>query len=112
MEEHNRIDDELRTLVRSAEREIPLSLEERMRTAADSPQPLPRRRFFPSPLLALTSAIGATVLLLAIVFMIPSLRRSETPQITEIRTEFVIPDKSITIIFVQKPDFPVFVTAF
>lgn len=56
--------------------------------------------------------VGVAAIFLAILVIIPSLHRDETQQIAEIRTEFVIADKNITIIFVQKPDFPIFVTAF
>jgi hypothetical protein len=111
MENYDRIDYELRALVRSAERDIPPAVENKIRIAAHGLQPLPRRRFSPSPLV-LTFAVGVAALILAIMCIVPSLRRNETQQIAEIRTEFVIVDKNITIIFVQKPDFPIFVTAF
>jgi hypothetical protein len=112
MKNHNRIDRELSALVRSVKRHVPAAVEERLRIAAQSAQPLPRKQLFRRPLLVLTSMVGMAALLLAIIIIIPSLRREEIQQIVEIRTQFVVADKGITIVFVQKPDFPVLVTSF
>ena len=112
MEDHNRFDEELKKLVRGVERSVPPGVEERIRTAAYAAQVLPRKRAFHNPRLALASMAGLAALLLAVLVMIPSHRRGETPQIAEIRTEFEIADKNIKIIFVQKPDFPVLMTSF
>jgi len=111
MENHDRFDDELRTLVRSIERGVPPALEERLRTAAEAPLPRPPRHRLRRPLF-FASLAGATAILLAVIFITPALRGRNPSQISEIRTEFRLADKDITIIFVQRPDFPTLVTAF
>lgn len=112
MENHDRFDEELARLVRSVERNIPPSVEEKVRAAAEAARAFPRKRHLRRHLLVLTSMSGAAVVLLAILFIIPLFRHREATQISEIRTEFEIADKNIKIIFVQKPDFPDLVTSF
>jgi hypothetical protein len=111
MENHDRFDDELRRLVRSVERSVPPGVENKLQAAAVTPLPYRRKRLIRRPLI-FASLSGAAVLALAILFMIPSIHGRKAPQIAEIRTEFEIADKNIKIIFVQKPDFPVLLTAF
>ncbi len=109
MEDHSRIDDELRTLVKSIDRGIPPAVEERLRTAAKAPLP-------PSPVrplgrrLLVASLAGAAAVLLAVILISPAVRSHKSVPISEIRTEIRLADKDITIIFIQKPDFPALVT--
>jgi hypothetical protein len=112
MENHDRLDEELTRIVRSVGRNIPPSIEERVRVAADSARVHPQKRRLGRRFSIITSLSGAAVVLSAILFIIPLFRHRAPVQIAEIRTEFVIADKNITIIFIQRPDFPVFVTAF
>jgi hypothetical protein len=112
MENRDKTDDQLRALVRSVGRGIPPALEERIRAESESPRQRSRKRFFHRPLLLLSSLSGAAALVLAAWLMLPKFQHNESPQIAEIRTQFVIADKNITIIFIQRPDFPVFLTAF
>lgn len=109
MKDHDRIDDGLRTLVRSIERGIPPVLEERLRAAAQAPLPRrPARRL--RRRLLLVSLAGAAALLLAVILISPAARSRKPVPISEIRTEIILADKDITIIFVQRPDFPALVT--
>jgi hypothetical protein len=111
MEDHDRLDEELRRLVRSVERALPTDLEARVRAEAERPRPQAKSRFpFIRRPIFLVPLSGAAALLLAFLIVRPSLPRHEEPPIAEIRTEFVLADKNITIIFIQKPDFPEFIT--
>jgi len=112
MENHDCFDDELTKLVRSVERDVPADVERKLQAAAEAARSVPRKRRLRRRLLVLASLSGAAAVLLAILFIIPLFRHREPVQIAEIRTEFEIADKNIKIIFVQKPDFPVLVTAF
>ena len=67
-----------------------------------------RRRFFRKWQLALAVVPGGAALFLAFFFLWPAFRKQEEPQIAEIRTQFELVDKNITIIFFQKPDFKLF----
>jgi hypothetical protein len=111
MKNHDRFDDEVRALVGSVGRGVPPALEKRLRAAAEAPLPRPPRHRIRRPLLFVSLA-GVSAVLLAVIFIIPALRVHKPSQISEIRTEFRLADKDITIIFVQKPDFPTLVTAF
>jgi hypothetical protein len=113
MENDDRLDEELRTLVRSVERAVPMDLEARVRAEAEALRPQPKSRFpFIRRPLVLASLSGAAIFFVAFLLIFPSLHRREAPQIAEIRTEFELADKNIKIIFVQKPDFPVLLTSF
>jgi hypothetical protein len=111
MEDQDPFDKELRELVRSVEYGIPRSVEEKLRTAAATPQPRLRKRMVQRPLV-LVFLSGAAIFFVAFLLIFPSLRRRDAPQVAEIRTEFELADKNIKIIFVQKPDFPVLLTSF
>jgi hypothetical protein len=112
MEKYDPFDDGLRLLVRSVEHGAPPAIEEKIGTLVKAPLPRSRKRLLHRPLLALSCLSGVAAVILAIWLIIPSFYRHEAPQIAEIRTEFVLADKNITIIFVQKPDFPVLLTSF
>jgi ferric-dicitrate binding protein FerR (iron transport regulator) len=112
MENDDRIDDRIRTLVRSVGRPVPKAVEERLTAATAERVSGPGRRLGLRPLLAVSALAGIAALALAIWTALPAIRREPPREIAEIRTEFVLPDKNITIIFVQKPDFPELVTAY
>jgi hypothetical protein len=111
MERHECLDEDLRRIIRSVERIVPTDLEARVRAEAENRRtqpkprlPLIRRRIFLVPL------SGTAAIFLAFLVLVPLLRGRREPPIAEIRTEFVLADKNITIIFIQKPDFPEFIT--
>jgi len=109
MDDKNLSDLEIARLVRSLECEIPPDLDGRIRAAAARPRFRPntgRRLFW-----LLTLPSGAAAILAATLLLLPSRQRPVLPDISvisEIRTDFEIPDKNIRIIFIQKPDFKFF----
>jgi len=113
MQNNDSFDEELKSIVRSVEHEVPPGLVEKVRAAAEA-----RRTQFRSPFsrirrpIVLASLSVAAIIFLAFLFIPPSVHRHAAPQIAEIRTEFELADKNIKIIFVQKPDFPVLLTAY
>ena len=107
MDEDKILDKEISRLVRSLEKALPAGLEERTALKATAGA-LYRRRFFRKWTLALAAVPGGAALFLSLVLLWPALRKQEEPQITEIRTQFELVDKNITIIFIQKPDFKLF----
>jgi hypothetical protein len=111
MESHDPLDDEIRSLVRSVEKDAPADLERDLPGLAPRAREMPQARAARRPFL-IASIAGAAVLLLAILTLVPERRDREAVPIAEIRTEFLIADKNITIIFIQQPEFPVFMTAF
>ncbi|MGZ7046146.1 MAG: hypothetical protein ACXVJK_07470 [Candidatus Aminicenantales bacterium] len=111
MENHDRFDEELAKLVRSVERSVPPDVEHKLQVAAATLRPRRRNPLIRRPLL-LAALPAVAIVVLAFLFIVRPARGPEVPQISEIRTEFEIADKNITIVFVQRPDFPVFVTAF
>ena len=112
MENDDRFDDRIKALVRSADTTVPPAVEKKLLAAAaaqtSAPGPHPGFR----PLLAVSALAGTAALALALWTFVPAIRPERPREIAEIRTEFVLTDKNITIIFVQKPDFPELVTAY
>jgi ferric-dicitrate binding protein FerR (iron transport regulator) len=109
MKDHDRFDDEVRALVGAVEQGIPPTVEEQLQTAAQAPLPRRQARRLRRRLL-LASLAGAAALLLAVSLIPPAVRSRKPVPISKIRTEIILADKDITIIFVQKPDFPPLVT--
>jgi len=107
MDEDKILDKEISRLVQSLERGLPPGLEERIALEASSRAPH-RRPLFRKWQLALAVVPGAAALFLALFLLLPVFRKQQEPQITEIRTQFELVDKNITIIFIQKPDFKLF----
>src|SRR5512135_1306710 len=112
MENDDRFDDRLRALVRSVGGPVPPAVEKKLMAVEPAQAAAPGQRPSSRPLLAISALAGTAALALALWTFIPALRPERPRQIAEIRTEFVLADKNITIIFVQKPDFPELVTAF
>jgi hypothetical protein len=109
MQNSDSFDEGLKRLVRSVERIVPSDLEARVRAEAKAlrPQlkprfPFIRRRIFIVPL------SSAAAVLMTFLLLVPLFRGREETPITEIRTEFELADKNITIIFIQRPDFSIF----
>jgi len=107
MDEDKILDKEISRLVRSLEKGVPPGLDEQIALEASTGKPH-RRRFFRKWQLALAVVPGGAALFLAFFFLWPAFRKQEEPQIAEIRTQFELVDKNITIIFFQKPDFKLF----
>jgi hypothetical protein len=107
MDENNILDKEISRLVRSLEKGLPPELGERIAVEASSGK-LHRHPLFRKWQLALAVVPGGAALFLALFLLWPVFRKQEEPQITEIRTQFELVDKNITIIFIQRPDFKLF----
>jgi hypothetical protein len=107
MENHDPLDEKLRALVQCVERVVPPDLEARARAAADARRPRPKSHspFYKRPIFLVPLSSAAIAFLALWVFIPRAHGRAEIP-ITEIRTEFELSGKNITIIFVQRPDFP------
>jgi hypothetical protein len=110
MNDKIKMDQEISQCVRSIEVDIPPGVEDRIRKAATAHQPhvyqLGMRR---SWLLAIIPSVA--VILAAMILLVPALRQplaSPIPPISEIRTDFELPDKNIKIVFFQRPDFKLF----
>jgi hypothetical protein len=107
MDEDKILDKEISRLVRSVEKGLPPGLEERIALKASSGKPH-RGRPIRKWQLALAVIPGGAALFIALFLLLPAFRKQEEPQITEIRTQFELVDKNITIIFIQRPDFKLF----
>jgi ferric-dicitrate binding protein FerR (iron transport regulator) len=107
MDEDKILDKEISRLVRSLEKDLPPGLEERTALEASIRRPH-RRRFFRKWQLALAVVPGAAALFFAFFLLLPAFRKQEESYIIEIRTQFELVDKNITIIFIQRPDFKLF----
>ncbi len=127
MFDDNGLDRKIAGLLRSVDRDVPPALEARIRAAAERaattgglsrklsllPVGLRRRRLGRAGgrrrlrILALVPGAAAAVALV-VFLLVPALRRSPAHRISEIRTEFEIPDKNIKIVFFQRPDFKLF----
>jgi len=106
MGEDKILDKEISRLVRSLEKAPSPELNERIANEVASGPAHPRRsRKWP---LVLALVPGGAALLAAFLLMLPISLGKKEPPITEIRTQFELVDKNITIIFIQKPDFKLF----
>lgn len=111
MERHEPLDDEIRSLVRSVEKDPPADIGRTLLDSTPTGGDRRRKRSARGPLL-IASFAGAAVLLLAVLTTLPTRRDREAAPIAEIRTEFELAEVGIKIIFVQRPDFPVLLTSF
>jgi hypothetical protein len=107
MDEDKILDKEISRLLRRLEQGLPVGLEERIALKA-APRKPHRGRLFRKWPLALAVVPGGATLFLAFFLLWPAFRKQQEPQITEIRTQFELVDKNITIVFIQKPDFKFF----
>jgi hypothetical protein len=99
------MDDRIRQLVRSADRDIPSELERRiLKIAQGTGRPAKQRTGLRPDWVSIPICLGA--LLLGLLILSPAFLDLPDPAVTEIRTDFEILDKNITIIFIQKSDFP------
>jgi len=107
MDEDKILDKEISRLVRSLEKDLPAGLEDRIALEASTGK-LHHRPFFRKWQLALAVVPGGAALFLALFLLLPVFRKQQEPQLAEIRTQFELVDKNITIIFIQRPDFKLF----
>jgi len=107
MTDEKKLDEQIARLVRSVELGVPPAVEAKIQEAAADLRPRAGRFWLRRPFW-LTLIPSAAAVLLAVVVLVPSLRRPAVSPIAEIRTEFEIADKNIKIIFIQKPDFNLF----
>ncbi len=109
MKKQKRLDNNIANIVQSINLSPPASLETKINTALDSTVSVsrPRSKFLIRRLI--WPAISfATVVLLIVVSGVLFLQKSPTPYITEIRTEFDLPEKNITGIFILRDNFDFF----
>ena len=104
MNKNHNDDKEISRIVRSADLEISLELEEKIREKTERLEVPRGKRFSRWPIWAAATAC-ASAFLFAILLIYPG-PQSPGREIAEIRTEFEIPEKNIKIIFVQRADFP------
>jgi hypothetical protein len=103
MTDDKRLDESISRLVRGIHMDIPSSLEEELcrRSAALKPlsiRPAYRRLLWTLLPSGAALILGVLLLMRAPIKLLPQ-------EIAEIRTQFEIADKNITIVFIQKPDF-------
>lgn len=109
MQNDDSFDEGLKIIVRSVEASVPPGLEGKVRAAAETRRLQPKFWFaFLRRPLILAALSGASAVLLAFLLIVPSFRGREETPITEIRTEFELADKNITIIFIQRSDISIF----
>jgi hypothetical protein len=100
------LDEKIGLLVRSVRKDIPAGLEEKIREAASlRPASVARPERQRQMWLPVMTGAAAAAVVLAMMFGGPFLPKREDSQISEIRTQFELVDKNITIIFIQKPGF-------
>lgn len=106
MPDRSQFDSEITRLVRSVEPRVPAELEARVRAAAASGEAVAKTAHKSAPSLALAVTVGAAAGALLLLWLLPSgMPQRRRPLVSEIRTEFDIPDKNIRVIFIQRPDF-------
>ncbi len=103
MKNDQAIDARISALVQSVTEEVPPEVEADLRRRVAAPAPSPASRTW-LPLWPLAPA-GAALALAALVLLVPSGRGKGGMSPAEILTRFEIPDKAITIVFIQKADF-------
>ena len=105
MNDRDHLDEQISRLVRSIEREVPPALEARIRAAAAGAGLRPS--WWPGLRVLVPALAGglAAAALLFLMILLPGVPRRGPILVSEIRTEFEIPEKNIKIIFFQRPNF-------
>jgi hypothetical protein len=106
MSKEQNLDRKISRLVRAVDLDIPPELERKIREQVPELTGVSGRKVFSRPFWITAAGSAAALLLLAFLIFPPKSRHPIEPVVAEIRTEFEIPDKNITIIFIQKSDFP------
>jgi hypothetical protein len=106
MAERKELDERISDLVRSVRKDVPAGLEEKIRDAvAKGPRQDVRPARYGRLWLPVTAGAAAAALVLILMFGGPGLPEKAGSPISEIRTQFELMDKNITIVFIQRPDF-------
>ena len=101
------IDEEICGLVQSVEAQIPAKIENELKTKTETLKP--KHGIWSKRLVLPLGVITSVAMIITIVLLLFSpIQKTLDPQINEIYTEFEIKDKNIKIIFVQRPDFNLF----
>ncbi len=101
------IDEEITRLVQSVEAQIPSKVEVELRIKTEALKP--KHRIWSNRLvLPLGVITSAAVIIMIVLFLFSPIQKTSDTLISEIYTEFEIKDKNIKIIFVQRPDFNLF----
>jgi len=101
------IDEEISRLVQSVETFIPSTIDNELRTKTERLKP--KHRIWSKRLvLPLGVITSAAVIIMIVLFLFSPVQKTSDTLISEIYTEFEIKDKNIMIIFVQRPDFNLF----
>jgi hypothetical protein len=105
MNDRDRLDEQISRLVRSSDREVPAGLEAKIRAAAAGSDLRPS--WWPGFRVLIPALAGglAAAALLFLLILLPGIPRRGPILVSEIRTEFEIPEKNIKIIFFQRPNF-------
>jgi hypothetical protein len=101
--DEKRVDEKISRLVRIAQRDIPPAVEEEILRRSAALRIRKDHNAFPRLLWTLLPS-GAALIFGAILLMRPPMKPMNS-DISEIKTQFEIADKNITIVFIQKPDF-------
>ncbi len=101
------IDEEICRLVQSEEAQIPYKIENELRSKSERLKPTHRiwSQRLVMPLGVITSV---AMIVTMVLFLFSPIQKTSDTLISEIYTEFEIKDKNIMIIFVQRPDFNLF----
>lgn len=101
------IDEEISRLIQSVESPIPSKIENKLETITAAQKP--KSRIWSKRLVFPLGVVTSAALIIAIVLLtFFPIQKTLESQISEIYTEFEIKDKNIKIIFVQRPDFNLF----
>ncbi len=103
MTEDKRLDESISRLVHGIQHDIPPSMEEEIHRKSEALEPRPDLPSYRRLLWTLLPSGAALILGVMLLRQAPMKPRNS--DISEIRTQFEIADKNITIVFIQKPDF-------
>lgn len=103
MTDDKRLDEAISRLVQGIQLDIPPSVEEDIKKKSLGSRPRPVSPSYRRLLWTLLPS-GA-VLILGVMLLMQAPMKLPTQEIAEIRTQFEIADKNITIVFIQNPDF-------
>jgi hypothetical protein len=103
MTDDNRLDESISRLVRGIQLDIPPSVEGEIHRKSAALRPHRGHPFF-SRLLWTLLPSGAA-LILGVMLLTRTPMKPQNSYISEIRTQFEIAEKNITVVFIQNPDF-------
>ncbi len=107
MSNKKKIDEKICGLVQSVETQIPSKLDNELRTKTERLKP--KHRIWSQRLVLPLGVITSVAMIITMVlFLFSPIQKTSETLISEIYTEFEIKDKNIMIIFVQRPDFNLF----